>query len=95
MTTRVCPFVKAAFPDDSGSAKKAANAGSETAREDSGDTVTLSPKCPFGYHSQNFVYLSSFFSFLALKKNNNVGKDITEHIKRKIVEKTERDNKVN
>ncbi|XP_021296529.1 uncharacterized protein LOC110425811 isoform X1 [Herrania umbratica] len=54
MTTPVCPFVKAARPDDAGSAKKAATGGSEAARKDSGDTATVSPKCPFGYDSNNF-----------------------------------------
>ncbi|KAK6228498.1 hypothetical protein SCA6_000838 [Theobroma cacao] len=54
MTTPVCPFVKAARPDDAGSAKKAATGASEAARKDSGDTATVSPKCPFGYDSNNF-----------------------------------------
>ncbi|OMP04800.1 Zinc finger, RING-type [Corchorus olitorius] len=54
MTTPVCPFVRAARPDDTGSAKKVAASGSEAVRKDSGDTATVSPKCPFGYDSNNF-----------------------------------------
>ncbi|KAK8662077.1 hypothetical protein V6N13_091665 [Hibiscus sabdariffa] len=56
MTTPVCPFVKAARPDDTCPAKKAIAAGSETAptRKDSGEAATVSPKCPFGYDSSNF-----------------------------------------
>ncbi|KAL4366810.1 hypothetical protein GQ457_05G032840 [Hibiscus cannabinus] len=54
MTTPVCPFVKAARPDDTGLGKKASVGGSEAARKDSGDTATVSPKCPFGYDSNNF-----------------------------------------
>ncbi|GMI80487.1 NO CATALASE ACTIVITY 1 [Hibiscus trionum] len=56
MTTPVCPFVKAARPDDTCPAKKSIAAGSESAaaRKDSGETATVSPKCPFGYDSSNF-----------------------------------------
>ncbi|XVF24568.1 hypothetical protein REPUB_Repub13aG0139200 [Reevesia pubescens] len=55
MTTPVCPFVKAARPDDTGSSKKAATTGStEAARKDSSYSPTVSPKCPFGYDSSNF-----------------------------------------
>lgn len=54
MTTPVCPFVKAARPDDTCPAKRAATTGSEAARKDSGVTATQSPKCPFGYDSNNF-----------------------------------------
>ncbi|KAK8974984.1 hypothetical protein V6N11_014396 [Hibiscus sabdariffa] len=50
----VSPFVKAARPDDTGLGKKASVGGSEAARKDSGDTATVSPKCPFGYDSNNF-----------------------------------------
>ncbi|KAH1045990.1 hypothetical protein J1N35_036774 [Gossypium stocksii] len=54
MTTPVCPFVKAARPDDTGSDKKTSAGGSEAARTDSGESATVSPKCPFGYESNNF-----------------------------------------
>lgn len=54
MTTPVCPFVKAARPDDTCPARRAATTGSEAARKDSGVTATQSPKCPFGYDSNNF-----------------------------------------
>ncbi|MBA0723714.1 hypothetical protein Golax_004271, partial [Gossypium laxum] len=45
MTTPVCPFVKAARPDDNGSAKKSTVGGSEATRKDSGDTATDCPLC--------------------------------------------------
>ncbi|KAL1079518.1 hypothetical protein V6Z11_D10G227300 [Gossypium hirsutum] len=34
--------------------KKATSGGSEAARTDSGEIATVSPKCPFGYDSNNF-----------------------------------------
>ncbi|XVF41022.1 hypothetical protein PTKIN_Ptkin01aG0247100 [Pterospermum kingtungense] len=41
MTTSVCPFVKAARPDDNSSAKKAPTSAGELARKNSGDTATV------------------------------------------------------
>ncbi|KAE8670637.1 subtilisin-like protease-like [Hibiscus syriacus] len=56
MTTPVCPFVKAARPDDACPAKNASAGVSEAAaaRKDPVETATVSPKCPFGYDSSNF-----------------------------------------
>ncbi|KAM7265501.1 hypothetical protein ACFE04_003184 [Oxalis oulophora] len=56
----VCPFVKAARPDDTTSAKKQGecpikqhvSAAENESKKDS--AATVSPKCPFGYDSQTF-----------------------------------------
>ncbi|CAN1121306.1 Protein NCA1 [Linum perenne] len=58
--TPVCPFVKAARPDDALSKKLGESQnkhGSEhevKAKKDAGDSASVSPKCPFGYDSQTF-----------------------------------------
>ncbi|XP_054791691.1 protein NCA1-like isoform X2 [Prosopis cineraria] len=55
--TPVCPFVKAARPDDTSSKKSGENsvkhqAASESkAKKDSNNSAGASPKCPFGYDS--------------------------------------------
>ncbi|KDP40599.1 hypothetical protein JCGZ_24598 [Jatropha curcas] len=58
--TPVCPFVKAARPDDSSLKKPGENPSKHGAehdgkgKKDSGDSATASPaKCPFGYDSAN------------------------------------------
>lgn len=57
--TPVCPFVKAARPDD-GSAKKTnenqnKQAGPESkGKQESGESAIISASCPFGYDSQSF-----------------------------------------
>lgn len=56
----VCPFVKAARPDDTTSKKSVENsvkhqAESESkAKKESNESASASPKCPFGYDSQTF-----------------------------------------
>lgn len=58
--TPVCPFAKAARPDDSCPRKQRETTnkgGSEhecKVKKDSTDSATVSPKCPFGYDSQTF-----------------------------------------
>lgn len=57
--TPVCPFVKAARPDDGSSKKPNENqtkqGGPESkAKQESGESAVISPKCPFGYDSQTF-----------------------------------------
>ncbi|KAJ7949430.1 E3 ubiquitin-protein ligase CHFR [Quillaja saponaria] len=58
--TPVCPFVKAACPDDTSSRKSGNNLvkhQSETeskVKKDSSESTNPSPKCPFGYDSQTF-----------------------------------------
>ncbi|GLT93406.1 hypothetical protein SLE2022_112000 [Rubroshorea leprosula] len=52
--TPVCPFVKAARPDDAQSARKHGAEHEAQGGKDSGDSATISPKCPFGYDSQSF-----------------------------------------
>ncbi|GLT88663.1 hypothetical protein SLE2022_066790 [Rubroshorea leprosula] len=52
--TPVCPFVKAARHPDAQSAKKHGADHEAKGRKDSGDSATISPKCPFGYDSQSF-----------------------------------------
>ncbi|KAJ9190499.1 hypothetical protein P3X46_001692 [Hevea brasiliensis] len=55
--TPVCPFVKSARPDDSSSKKSGEipnKHGAEhegKAKKESGDSASISPKCPFGYDS--------------------------------------------
>ena len=61
--TPVCPFVKASRPDD-GSSRKPGDCpikhgaehegGGRAKKEYSGESATVSPKCPFGYDSQTF-----------------------------------------
>lgn len=52
--TPVCPFVKAARHPDAQSARKHGPDHEAKGRKDSGDSATISPKCPFGYDSQSF-----------------------------------------
>ncbi|CAL5380351.1 unnamed protein product [Camellia sinensis] len=58
--TPVCPFVKAAPPDDASLKKVGDNqnkiqSGQEgKAKQESGESTSISPKCPFGYDSQTF-----------------------------------------
>ncbi|RVW45003.1 Protein NCA1 [Vitis vinifera] len=68
--TPVCPFVKAARPDDATSRKpnecphkhqlelegkgKKDSGDSASTKKDSVDAASISPKCPFGYDSQTF-----------------------------------------
>ncbi|CAL1399985.1 unnamed protein product [Linum trigynum] len=58
--TPVCPFVKAARPDDASSKKLGESPnkhGSENegkAKKESSDSASVSPKCPFGYDSGTF-----------------------------------------
>ena len=56
--TPVCPFVKAARPDEMNSKKPGENLNkhqTETeikTKKDASDSATASPKCPFGFDSQ-------------------------------------------
>ncbi|KAK2995730.1 hypothetical protein RJ640_016682 [Escallonia rubra] len=58
--TPVCPFVKAARPDDASSRKPSENQNKQQTgheskvKQESGDSASISPKCPFGYDSQTF-----------------------------------------
>ncbi|PSS13797.1 E3 ubiquitin-protein like [Actinidia chinensis var. chinensis] len=58
--TPVYPFVKVARPDEASSKKVGGNqnkhqSGQEgKAKQESGESATISPKCPFGYDSQSF-----------------------------------------
>ncbi|XP_062174198.1 protein NCA1 [Alnus glutinosa] len=58
--TPVCPFVKAARPDETTSKKPSENVckyQQETeskTKKDAGDSATVPPKCPFGYDSETF-----------------------------------------
>ncbi|KAL5190865.1 Protein NCA1 [Glycine soja] len=59
--TPVCPFVKAARPDDNNASKKSGEnsmkhqAESESkVKKEVNDSASTSPKCPFGYDSQSF-----------------------------------------
>ncbi|KAJ6704918.1 RING FINGER PROTEIN 41 151 [Salix purpurea] len=61
--TPVCPFVKASRPDDGPSRKPGDcpikhgaehEGGGRAKKEYSGESATVSPKCPFGYDSQTF-----------------------------------------
>ncbi|KAK3010104.1 hypothetical protein RJ639_012444 [Escallonia herrerae] len=58
--TPVCPFVKAARPDDASSRKPSENQNKQQTgheskvKQESGDSASSSPKCPFGYDSQTF-----------------------------------------
>ncbi|KAI4332874.1 hypothetical protein L6164_017749 [Bauhinia variegata] len=58
--TPVCPFVKAARPDDSSSKKSGENSVRHLAEPESklkkefNNSANASPKCPFGYDSQTF-----------------------------------------
>lgn len=54
MTTPVCPFVKAARPDEAQPARKHVAELDTKGRKESGDSATVSPKCPFGYDSGSF-----------------------------------------
>ena len=55
--TPVCPFVKAARPDDNTSKKSVENSAKHQVepeskvKKESNDTGNASPKCPFGYDS--------------------------------------------
>ncbi|KAA8516982.1 hypothetical protein F0562_017200 [Nyssa sinensis] len=57
----VCPFVKAARPDDASLKKLGENQNKHQAghegkakQQESGESASISPKCPFGYDSQTF-----------------------------------------
>ncbi|KAG5555521.1 hypothetical protein RHGRI_006238 [Rhododendron griersonianum] len=58
--TPVCPFVKAARPDEAslknnGESQTKHQSGQEVkAKQESGESATISPKCPFGYDSETF-----------------------------------------
>ncbi|XP_027341049.1 protein NCA1 isoform X1 [Abrus precatorius] len=59
--TPVCPFVKAARPDDNNASKKSGEnsmkhqvESESKAKKEVNDTAGASPKCPFGYDSQTF-----------------------------------------
>jgi len=59
--TPVCPFVKAARPDDNNASKKLGEnsmkhqVDSESkVKKEANDSASASPKCPFGYDSQSF-----------------------------------------
>ncbi|KAH7854653.1 hypothetical protein Vadar_016414 [Vaccinium darrowii] len=58
--TPICPFVKAARPDDAafkkaGDSQTKHQSGQEVKeKQDSGESATVSPKCPFGYDSETF-----------------------------------------
>ncbi|KAM7500262.1 hypothetical protein LguiA_024676 [Lonicera macranthoides] len=55
--TPVCPFVKAARPDDGSLKKPRENLNKQhesKAKNESGESVSLPAKCPFGYDSQTF-----------------------------------------
>lgn len=58
--TPVCPFVKAARPDDASTRKPGESHSKNQAEHDgkdlneSSDSASISPKCPFGYDSHSF-----------------------------------------
>lgn len=58
--TPVCPFVKAARPDEASSKKpgecpyKHGVEHEGKAKKDSSDSASISPKCPYGFDSQTF-----------------------------------------
>ncbi|CAK9169961.1 unnamed protein product [Ilex paraguariensis] len=58
--TPVCPFVKAARPDDASSKKPSENQNKQqvahdgNVKQESNESASISPKCPFGYDSQTF-----------------------------------------
>lgn len=58
--TPVCPFVKAARPDDNTSKKSGENSVKHQVEPDNklkkevNDSASASPKCPFGYDTQTF-----------------------------------------
>lgn len=58
--TPICPFVKAARPDEAaykkaGDSQTKHQSGQEVKeKQDSGESATISPKCPFGYDSETF-----------------------------------------
>lgn len=59
--TPVCPFVKAARPDDNNGSKKPGEMSikhqvepDSKVKKEANDSASASPKCPFGYDSQTF-----------------------------------------
>lgn len=59
--TPVCPFVKAARPDDNSASKKPGENSTKhqvepesKVKKEVNDSASASPKCPFGYDSQTF-----------------------------------------
>ncbi|WVY99989.1 hypothetical protein V8G54_026059, partial [Vigna mungo] len=59
--TPVCPFVKAARPDDNNASKKSGEnsmkhqvESESKVKKEPNDSASASPKCPFGYDSQSF-----------------------------------------
>ncbi|GAV64543.1 hypothetical protein CFOL_v3_08061 [Cephalotus follicularis] len=52
--TPVCPFVKAALPDDACTRKQGSEDEGKAEKDAPGDSTAVSPKCPFGYDSQTF-----------------------------------------
>ncbi|KAK8333721.1 hypothetical protein V6Z12_A10G221100 [Gossypium hirsutum] len=73
MTNSVCPFVKAARPDDTGSDKKPTAGDRKAARTDSGETATLGPlSCmicqAFLFDSTKCIPCSHLFSQVCMSR---------------------------